>query len=307
MRYGIPKYRLPRDVLDAEVERIAELGVKFELGHNVVDVIAEQLEGRFDAAFLAVGARLASRAYVPAGSAAKIIDAVSLLRDMEDGSAGPPQLGRRVAVYGGGNTAMDAARTAKRLGRGRVDHRLPPHSGPDAGARVRARGGTPGGDPGQVADDDQARRRRPADHRADGAGRERLPAADRPVRAARRRHAGARDRSADRSLTARGRRRDRGGGRRRQGRPEPDDRARGDLRRRRHGPGRAHRHGRDRPWPSRRARHRSLAAGRSGGRRVGRARLREFDRCRPRARSGRGSVRGPQHLVLRGRAQDRPA
>ena len=116
MRYGIPKYRLPREVLDAEVERIAELGVTFELGHNVSDVIAEQLEGRFDAAFLAVGARLASRAYVPAGSAARIIDAVSMLRDMEDGSAGPPLLGRRVAVYGGGNTAMDAARTAKRLG-----------------------------------------------------------------------------------------------------------------------------------------------------------------------------------------------
>ena len=116
MRYGIPKYRLPRDVLDAEVQRIADLGVEFELGRNVGDVLAEQLEGNFDAVFLAVGAQLPQRTYVPAGSAARVLDAISLLRDMEDGSAGPPLLGRRVAVYGGGNTAMDAARTAKRLG-----------------------------------------------------------------------------------------------------------------------------------------------------------------------------------------------
>ncbi len=116
MRYGIPKYRLPREVLDAELARIAALGVQFQLGRNVSDVISEQLEGRFDAVFLAVGARLGSRTNIPAGSAAKIIDALSLLRDMEDDAAGPPLLGRRVAVYGGGNTAMDAARTAKRLG-----------------------------------------------------------------------------------------------------------------------------------------------------------------------------------------------
>ena len=116
MRYGIPKYRLPREVLDREVQRIADLGVTFELGQHVSDVIAEQLAGHYDAVFLAVGAQLPQRAYVPAGSAAKVLDAIALLRDMEDGSAGPPRLGRRVAVYGGGNTAMDAARTAKRLG-----------------------------------------------------------------------------------------------------------------------------------------------------------------------------------------------
>ena len=70
-------------------------------------------EGRFDAAFIAVGAHLGKRAYIPAGSAAKVLDAVSLLRSME--GEDPPRLGRRV-VYGGGNTAIDAARTAKRLG-----------------------------------------------------------------------------------------------------------------------------------------------------------------------------------------------
>jgi 2-oxoacid:acceptor oxidoreductase delta subunit (pyruvate/2-ketoisovalerate family) len=63
---------------------------------------------------VAVGAHIGRRAYIPAGDSARILDAVSLLHGMED--ATPPMLGRRVAVYGGGNTAMDAARTARRLG-----------------------------------------------------------------------------------------------------------------------------------------------------------------------------------------------
>ncbi|MBI3686046.1 MAG: NAD(P)-binding protein [Actinobacteria bacterium] len=114
MRYGIPKYRLPREVLDAEVGRILDLGVRLELGQRVDDVLAARDEGGFDAVFLAVGAQIGHRAYIPAGDSARILDAVSLLRDVADGE--PPQLGRRVVVYGGGNTAMDAARSAKRLG-----------------------------------------------------------------------------------------------------------------------------------------------------------------------------------------------
>ncbi len=114
MRFGIPKYRLPRDVLDAEIQRIVDLGVTLELNRTVTNVLEEMEEGRFDAVFLAVGAHLGKRAYIPAGSAAKVLDAVSLLRSME--GEGPPKLGRRVVVYGGGNTAIDAARTARRLG-----------------------------------------------------------------------------------------------------------------------------------------------------------------------------------------------
>ncbi len=114
MRFGIPKYRLPRDVLDAEVQRILALGVKLKLDAKVSAIRDAMREGGFDAAFLAVGAHIAKRAYIPAGAAAKILDAVSVLRSMEGGEK--PLLGRRVVVYGGGNTAIDVAHTAKRLG-----------------------------------------------------------------------------------------------------------------------------------------------------------------------------------------------
>jgi NADPH-dependent glutamate synthase beta subunit-like oxidoreductase len=114
MRFGIPRYRLPREVLDAEVQRIVDMGVELVLDTKVDDIGAAMCEGGFDAAFVAVGAHLGKRAYIPAGSAAKMLDAVTLLRGMEGEDR--PLLGRRVAVYGGGNTAMDAARTAKRLG-----------------------------------------------------------------------------------------------------------------------------------------------------------------------------------------------
>ncbi|HEY9338085.1 MAG TPA: NAD(P)-binding protein [Kribbella sp.] len=130
MRYGIPSYRLPRDVVDAEIRRIADLGVRLELGRAVTDLDSEL--DAFDAVFLAVGAHIGRRADIPAGDSARIVDAVSMLAGLEKGER--PLLGRRVAVYGGGNTAMDVARTARRLGAAdavvvyrRTRERMPAH------------------------------------------------------------------------------------------------------------------------------------------------------------------------------------
>src|SRR4051794_38374056 len=73
MRFGIPTFRLPRDVLDAEIDRILALGVTLRLDTKVEDLRAAMDEGGFDAAFAAVGAHLGKRAYVPAGTAARVI------------------------------------------------------------------------------------------------------------------------------------------------------------------------------------------------------------------------------------------
>lgn len=114
MHFGIPAYRLPRDILHAEIARIERMGVTFRLNYKVNDVLAEMTAGKFDAVFIAIGAHIGKKTQIPAREAGRILDAVSFLKDVELGHQ--PKIGRRVAIYGGGNTAMDAARTAKRLG-----------------------------------------------------------------------------------------------------------------------------------------------------------------------------------------------
>jgi NADPH-dependent glutamate synthase beta subunit-like oxidoreductase len=115
MRFGIPRYRLPRDVVDAEIQRILDMGVRLELNRKVEDIPEVMRDEGFDACFVAIGAHLAKRVDIPAPDAGRILDAISVLHRMEtEGEI--PQLGRRVAVYGGGNTALDMARTVKRLG-----------------------------------------------------------------------------------------------------------------------------------------------------------------------------------------------
>jgi NADPH-dependent glutamate synthase beta subunit-like oxidoreductase len=114
MHFGIPAYRLPRNILMEEIKRIEKTGVRIILNHKIEDVLAKKKEGNYDAVFIAIGAHIGKKAAIPARDAGQILDAVTFIREAELGKA--PKLGRRVAVYGGGNTAMDAARVAKRLG-----------------------------------------------------------------------------------------------------------------------------------------------------------------------------------------------
>ena len=114
MHYGIPQYRLPRDGLMQEIERIRAMGVAITCNHRVDDVLAEKDAGRFDAVFLAVGAQVANHMDIPSMDGGKMIDALELLEQVEQGHA--PKLGRVVGIIGAGNTAVDAARVAKRLG-----------------------------------------------------------------------------------------------------------------------------------------------------------------------------------------------
>lgn len=114
IHFGIPAYRMPRDELRREIQRIEDMGVEITLNCRVEDVLAEKAAGGFDAVFVAVGAHISKKIDIPTRDASKILDAVSFLSQANEGD--PPKIGRRVAIYGGGNTAMDAARTAKRLG-----------------------------------------------------------------------------------------------------------------------------------------------------------------------------------------------
>jgi NADPH-dependent glutamate synthase beta subunit-like oxidoreductase len=118
IRYGIPKYRMPREKLNAEIQRIAGMGVDIKLGTKVSDVAQTMKDGGFHACFLAVG--LQNGRVVPitqegdVASRIPVLDAVTVLRAVE--LEEPVALNGRVVVYGGGNTAIDVARSAIRLG-----------------------------------------------------------------------------------------------------------------------------------------------------------------------------------------------
>jgi formate dehydrogenase major subunit len=113
LRYGIPAFRLPRRVLDAEIEQIGELGAEFRLGKRLGrDFTLDQLRRDFDAVFLAVGAQGSRGLGCPGEELAA--PALEFLERLTDGP--PPVIGNEVLVVGGGNTAMDASRCALRLG-----------------------------------------------------------------------------------------------------------------------------------------------------------------------------------------------
>jgi NADPH-dependent glutamate synthase beta subunit-like oxidoreductase/Pyruvate/2-oxoacid:ferredoxin oxidoreductase delta subunit len=122
MRYGIPGFRTPREVLDAEIQRILDLGVKARLNCRIgTDVTLEELRGQFDALFLGMGAQAGRALPVADGEAPNVVTATAFLRAFNDGRL--RHVGKRVVVVGGGDTSIDVATVARRLGH--IEHARP--------------------------------------------------------------------------------------------------------------------------------------------------------------------------------------
>lgn len=115
LRYGIPEYRLPKAVLDKEIRLIEDMGVTLKNNINIgKDVSFKQIQSDFDATLVAIGAWNSSKMRVPGEDLQGVWGGIDLLREVALGNK--VDLGKNVAVCGGGNTAMDACRTAVRLG-----------------------------------------------------------------------------------------------------------------------------------------------------------------------------------------------
>jgi NADH-quinone oxidoreductase subunit F len=113
---GIPEYRLPRDILDFEIDVIKKTGVEIKTNTTVGrDVSFNDLRKDYDAVFMATGAHAGLKLHIAGEELNGVIDAVEFLREVSLGRE--PQIGQKVAVIGGGNAAIDAARTAHRMGK----------------------------------------------------------------------------------------------------------------------------------------------------------------------------------------------
>src|SRR5665647_2719055 len=111
---GIPDYRLPKEILDAEIDRIVRLGVKIRLNYKVKDVIEEKQSGNFDAVYLAIGAQLIRKDEFEFDDSVYITDAFSFFKEAKSNSS--PFMRKKVVVYGGGKLALYLARMIKRFG-----------------------------------------------------------------------------------------------------------------------------------------------------------------------------------------------
>ena len=115
MRYGIPSYRLPNYILKQEIEKILKIGIDLECNVKVgVNIPMDQLTQHYDAVFMGLGAQIGASINVPGEDAQNIFTGVEFLKEVNSGTR--VELGKDVVVIGGGNTAMDCARVAKRLG-----------------------------------------------------------------------------------------------------------------------------------------------------------------------------------------------
>lgn len=115
LRYGIPAYRLPREVIDAEVDKILELDVELSTGIVVgEDIDYDEIQSEYDAIFIGIGAQSSVKLYCPGEESINVLSGIKFLQQINRGEF--PELGVEVAVIGGGDTAIDSARVARRLG-----------------------------------------------------------------------------------------------------------------------------------------------------------------------------------------------
>ena len=120
MRYGIPSYRLPRQLLEAEIASILSVGIQVRTGVDVgTDITFDQLKRRYDCLYISIGAHTDKKTGIEGEDSQSVISAVELLRRIGDEEM-PDFTGQQVVVIGGGNVAMDVTRSAIRLGAAKV-------------------------------------------------------------------------------------------------------------------------------------------------------------------------------------------